>query len=73
MQNQIISELYTNETKTKYSSNPSDTPKSAKNFYEKLYIKRESLKVQLLNFLNKISHGKKVSNEQFHLLRLKCL
>ena len=28
-----------NDKKSKYSSNPSDIPKSAKNFYEKLYTK----------------------------------
>ena len=35
MQNRTISELYTNDKKTKYSSNPNDILKSAKNFYEK--------------------------------------
>ena len=28
-----------NDKKSKYSSKPSDIPKSAKNFYEKLYTK----------------------------------
>ena len=32
MQNQTIFELYTNDNKSKYSSNPKDILKSAKNF-----------------------------------------
>ena len=35
MQIRTISELYTNDKKTKYSSNPNDILKSAKIFYEK--------------------------------------
>ena len=37
MQNQAISELYTDDNESKYSSNPKDI--SAKTFYEKLYTK----------------------------------
>ena len=43
MENGTISELYTNEKKSKYSSNPSDIPKSAKNFNEKLYTKEKNV------------------------------
>ena len=39
MENGKISEFYTNDRKSKYSSNPNDVLKSAKNFYEKLYTK----------------------------------
>ena len=35
MQIRTISELYTNDKKTKYPSNPNDILKSAKIFYEK--------------------------------------
>ena len=42
-ENQTISELYTADKKTRYSSNPTDILKSAKNFYEKFYTKRQPL------------------------------
>ena len=40
MQNQTISELYIDDNKTKYSSNPKDILESAENFYEKLEHQR---------------------------------
>ena len=49
-QNQTISELYTDDRKTKYFSNPNDILKSAKNVYEKLYTKRQSPKLPFLTF-----------------------
>ena len=52
MQNQTISELYTDNKKTKYSSNPNDILKLAKNFYDKLYTKMQPPKLPLLNFLS---------------------
>ena len=39
MQNQTIFELYTDDNKSKFSSNPKDILKSAKKNYEKLYTK----------------------------------
>ena len=36
MQNGTISQLYADDKKSKYSSNPNDILKLAKNFYEKL-------------------------------------
>ena len=39
MQNGTMSELYTDDKKSKYSRNPNHILKAAKNFYEKLYIK----------------------------------
>ena len=39
MQNQTIFELYTDDNKSKYSSNPKDILKSEKKNYEKLYTK----------------------------------
>ena len=41
MQNQTITELYSNDNKSKYSSNPNETPK------------RQIQKLLLLNFLTK--------------------
>ena len=40
-ENQTISELYTDDKKTKYSSTPNDILKLAKNLCEKLYTKRQ--------------------------------
>ena len=51
-----MSELYTGDKKSKYSSNPNDILKSAKNFDEKLYAE----------LFSKISNRKKISNKQFH-------
>ena len=69
MQNQTTSELYTEDKKTKYSSNPNYILKSAKNFYEKLYTKRQSPKLFTSYLLTKIPNKKKISNEQFHLCK----
>ena len=43
MQNGTISELYTDDKKIKHSRNPNHILKSAKNFYEKLYIKETNV------------------------------
>lgn len=48
--NQAISELYTNDEKTSYFSNPNDILKSYENFYEKVYTKTQPQKLLLLNF-----------------------
>ena len=37
IQNETVSELYTDHKKSKYSSNPNDVLKSAENFNEKRY------------------------------------
>ena len=44
MQNQTISELHTDDKKSKYSSNPNDIFNSAKNFYKKGYTKETTSK-----------------------------
>ena len=69
MQNQTISELYTDDKKTTYSSNPNAFLKSAKNLYEKLYTKRQPPKLPLLNsktatseLFSKIPNRMKISN-----------
>ena len=43
MENGTISELYTDDKKSKYSSNPNDILESAKNFNEKLYTKETNV------------------------------
>ena len=66
MQNQTIFELYTDDNKSKYSSNPNDILKSAKTNYKKLYIKRTST-AATTEFVGKIPNRKKISNEHFNL------
>ena len=52
MQNQTISELYTDVEKSKFSSNPNDILKSAKNFYENLYTRENVSKSAIDELLN---------------------
>ena len=67
MQNQTIAELYTDDKKTKYSKNPKDILKSAKNFYENLYTRGNISRDAINELLNKIPISKKISNEYFNL------
>ena len=62
MRNQKMSELYTADKKTKYSSNLNDLLKSVPNFYEKLYSKTA--------IFCKILNKTKISNEKFHLFEV---
>ena len=71
MQNQTISELYTDNNKSKYSGNPKDILKSAKRFYEKLYLMETTLKAATTEFLSKFPNRKEVSNEQCNLCEAK--
>ena len=64
--NKTIFELYTDNDKSKYSSNPKDILKSAKHFHEKLYTKKTST-AATTEFLSKIPNRKKISNEHFNL------
>ena len=73
MQNQTISEIYTDDNKSKHSSNPTDILKSAKNLYEKLYTKETTSKTATTEFISKILNRKKISNEKFHLCEAKIL
>ena len=66
MQNQTISELYTDDNKSKYSSNPKEIFKSAKKNYEKLYTKEAISKATTTAFLNKILDRKEISNKKFN-------
>ena len=65
MQNQTIFELYTDDNKSKYSSNPKDILKSAKKIM-KLYTKWTST-AATTEFVCKIPNRKKISNEHFNL------
>ena len=72
MQNQTIFELYTDDNKSKYSSNPKDILKSAKKKKRKekkrkLYTKRTSTAAATTEFVQKIPNRKKISNEHFNL------
>ena len=67
MQNQTISELYTDDQKTKYSNNPRDILKSAKNFYEDLYTRGNIFRDAINELLKKIPNCKKISMDQFNL------
>ena len=50
IQNKTLSEFYTDDKKSKYSSNPTDILKSAKNFYKSFIQMRKRSKLSLLNF-----------------------
>ena len=65
MKNQTIFELYTDDNKSKYSSNPKDILKSAKKIM-KLYTKWTST-AATAEFVCKIPNRKKISNEHFNL------
>ena len=67
IQNQTISELYTDDKKSKYLSSPKDIIKSAKDFYENLYIRENACKPAINELLNNISIIKEISNEHFNL------
>ena len=57
MQNQTIFELYIDDNKSKYSSNPKNILKSAKRNYENFYAKR-TFTAATTDFV----HKKKISN-----------
>ena len=72
MKNQTIFELYTDDNKSKYSSNPKDILKSAKKIM-KLYTKWTST-AATTEFVCKIPNRKKKSNEHFNLCEVEiCL
>ena len=65
MKNQTIFELYTDDNKSKYSSNPKDILKSAKKIM-KLYTKWTST-AATTEFVCKIPNRTKISNKHFNL------
>ena len=67
MQNQTISELYTDDMKSKFSTNPKDILKSAKKIYENLYTTENISESAVNELLNKIPLNKKISKEYFIL------
>ena len=67
MQNQTISELYTNDKKSKVSNNPGEILNSAKKIYGNLYTREKVSKSAVNELLNKIPINKKISNERFRL------
>ena len=71
MQNQTIFELYTDDNKLKYSSNPTDILKSAKK-YEKLCTKQTST-AATFEFLSRIPNRKKYLMNTLIFMRLKYL
>ena len=66
MKNQTIFELYTDDNKSKYSSNPMNILKSEKKM--KLYTKCTS-RAATTEFVWKIPNRKKISNEHFNLCK----
>ena len=65
MQNQTIFELYTDDSKSKHSSNSKHILKSEKKS-EKLYTKRTST-AATTEFVQKIINRKKISNKHFNI------
>ena len=65
MKNQTIFELYTDDNKSKYSSNPKNILNSAKKIM-KIYTKWASPSATT-EFVFKISNRKKIFNEHFNL------
>ena len=66
-QNQTISELYTDDKKSKYPSNPNDMLKSAKNFHKNYYTKCP--KLPLLNFIVQFLTERKSQINNFTITR----
>ena len=66
MKNQTIFELFTDDNKSKYSSNAKDILKSAKKIM-KLYTKSTSTAAATTEFVCKIPNRKKISNKHFNL------
>ena len=70
MQSQTISELYTDDKKSKVSNNPKDILNSAKQFYKNLYTREKISQPAINELLNKILISKKVSHEHFRLCEM---
>ena len=67
LKDKTILELYTDDQKSKYSSNPNELLKSAKNVYENLYTRETVSKSAIDELLNKIPTSRKISKEHFKL------
>ena len=71
MQNQTISEIYTNDNKSKLSSNPTDILKSAKKIVKNFIPKTQVPKLPLLNLLAKFLTERKYLINNFAFARRK--
>ena len=71
LQNQTISDLYTDDNKSNYSSNPKDIFNSVKRIYEKLSVKEAPSAAASTEIPSKIPNIKKISNVQFNLCGVK--
>ena len=71
LQNQRRSEFYTNDKKSKYSSNLKDIFKSEKLFYERLSTNSTTSKAATTTFLSKMFNIQKISNAKFNLSEAK--
>ena len=63
MQNKTTFELYNDDNKSKYSSNPKDILKSAKKLWKTLH----QANFATTEFVSKIPNRNKISNERFNL------
>ena len=63
VQNQTISEIYTDDKKSKRSSNPTDILKSANKFIWKILYQRDNFQTTTAEFITKIS-SRKIQNSQ---------
>ena len=66
LRKQTMFELYTENNKSKYSSNLKNFFKSAKKI-RKLYAEEILFKTATTEFLSKVSNRKKIYNEQFYI------
>ena len=71
LENQTISELYTDDNKSKYSRNSKDNFKFENKFFKKIYSKEATSKFFATNFFSKSVNRKKIFNEQFNLCEVK--
>ena len=65
LENGTISELYTDDKKSKYSSNPNDILKSTKTSMKSFIQKRQTSKSATGELFNETSNKKKFSSKQF--------
>ena len=73
LKSQIISELYTDDNKSKYSRNPKDIFKSEKNIYETLYTNETTSKGAITEFLAKFVTERKYLMNNLAFVRRKYI
>ena len=67
LQNQTKSELYVDDNKSKYSSNPKELLKYTKKNYKTLSTMETISEAATTKFLSKIPNRNKISNEKFKM------